>query len=36
MRQFLLNHKIVAQIVILKDNYLFIIGNDIIKTKKSS
>nr|YP_010163152.1 ribosomal protein L20 [Psophocarpus tetragonolobus]QRI60944.1 ribosomal protein L20 [Psophocarpus tetragonolobus] len=31
--QFLLNRKIVAQIAILKENCLFMIANDIIKTK---
>nr|YP_009995678.1 ribosomal protein L20 [Haymondia wallichii]WNM89680.1 ribosomal protein L20 [Toxicopueraria peduncularis]QNQ64625.1 ribosomal protein L20 [Haymondia wallichii]UZA65202.1 ribosomal protein L20 [Haymondia wallichii]UZA65369.1 ribosomal protein L20 [Haymondia wallichii]UZA65454.1 ribosomal protein L20 [Haymondia wallichii] len=32
-RQLLLNRKIVAQIAILKENCLFMIANDIIKTK---
>nr|YP_010964480.1 ribosomal protein L20 [Ototropis elegans]WNM89134.1 ribosomal protein L20 [Ototropis elegans] len=33
MKQLLLNRKIVAQIAILKENCLFMIANDIIKTK---
>nr|YP_008146060.1 ribosomal protein L20 [Glycine falcata]AGO44591.1 ribosomal protein L20 [Glycine falcata] len=32
-RQLLLNRKIIAQIAILKENCLFMIANDIIKTK---
>nr|WOV67676.1 ribosomal protein L20 [Haymondia wallichii]WOV67759.1 ribosomal protein L20 [Haymondia wallichii]WOV67842.1 ribosomal protein L20 [Haymondia wallichii] len=35
-RQSLLNRKIVAQIAILKENCLFMIANDIIKTKNPS
>nr|UCS40758.1 ribosomal protein L20 [Astragalus nuttallianus var. imperfectus] len=34
-RQLLLNRKIVAQIAILKENFIFMIANDLIKNKNS-